>query len=76
MYDFRWYVERLGISGVAEADNLEIAKERIYDYITHQFDDLYPLKKMLFNMDDITVWYFYEDDDFNSDYPEILATNY
>lgn len=74
---YRWYVERLGMSGVCHsAHNIQIAKEWIYDYITHQFDDLFPLNRMNFNMDDIVVWDFDEDDDFNSDYPEILATNY
>lgn len=76
MHNFRWYVERLGMSGIAQANDFYIAKEWIYDYIVHQFDDLFPLGKMNFNMDDITVWDFFEDDDFNSDYPEILATNY
>lgn len=74
MFDFRWYLEILGISGVVKAFNPEEAKLKVFNYIIDQFNDIF--LRYNFGLDNISVWNFYDDDDFNASFPDVLATSY
>lgn len=61
-----------GVSGIVIAGDETEAKERVFYYLSIQFDDIGKNS----SIEDISVWKCSQDEDFREDYPFVLATNY
>ena len=71
---YRWYISKLGMSGVilARNDNEDEIKVEVENYVNDTFSD----SNMTCNTMDITLWKIENDDDYNECYPNTIATNY
>ena len=71
---YRWYEERMGMSGVTvthpAATETDVLAE-VESYIDNTFADAAKYDELF-----ITVWPIEEDDDYNSWCPTTIATNY
>ena len=69
---FRWYVEKLNMSGVASVQTRNGMREKILKYIHNQF----PETASDITDDDLYVWFITEDDNYDTNNDEILVVNY
>ena len=78
-YLFRWYVEKLNMSGVVTSKSTIAPTERVLKYIKEHFlEEGYPDREKIENLseDDIQVWIDCLDNDYDKKNDGVLAVNY
>lgn len=71
---YRWYISKLGMSGVifARNDNENEIRVEVKNYVNDTFSD----SNMTCGIMDIALWKIENDDDYNECFPTTIATNY
>lgn len=78
-YLFRWYVEKLNMSGVVTSKSTIAPTERVLKYIKEHFlEEGYPDREKIENLseDDIQVWIDCLDNDYDKKNDGVLVVNY
>lgn len=68
---YRWYIEKLNMSGVITAPTKTAPVDKIVEYVKSQFPNAQDVTE-----DDVQMWISYYDDNFDPNYPNILVTSY
>lgn len=78
-YLFRWYIEKLHMSGVVTSKSTVAPTERVLKYVKEHFlEKGYPDREKIENLseDDIQVWIDCLDDDYDEKNDGVLVVNY